>query len=250
MQWKLHVRFGGRAGETHQLKSRKGAPVRPLHLCSDLVGLRVRSVGNRRVLSVYRRLACLGVAAYRPGSRRSRTSNLGPPTGHSRPRPAAGSSLRRRQPIPVHPLHQPAGGSRHLTVGRISRRFLRQRPRRICHRPLQDRTHPTEGTVEGPGPSRVRHPRVRRLVQPPPTPRTNREHPTSREGGQLPSSTKASPASWTQVKHSPANPVRFTPVGWWCWVWWGRLGGLGWVFWVGGGGGRVLWGRRPGFLGF
>ena len=29
MQWKLHVRFGGRAAETHQLKSRKGAPVRP-----------------------------------------------------------------------------------------------------------------------------------------------------------------------------------------------------------------------------
>ena len=29
MQWKLHVRFGGRAGETHQQKSRKGAPVRP-----------------------------------------------------------------------------------------------------------------------------------------------------------------------------------------------------------------------------
>ena len=29
MQGKLHVRFGGRAGETHQLKSRKGAPVRP-----------------------------------------------------------------------------------------------------------------------------------------------------------------------------------------------------------------------------
>ena len=29
MHPKLHVRFGGRAGETHQLKSRKGAPVRP-----------------------------------------------------------------------------------------------------------------------------------------------------------------------------------------------------------------------------
>jgi hypothetical protein len=27
-----HVRFGGRAGETHQLQSRQGAPVRPLHL--------------------------------------------------------------------------------------------------------------------------------------------------------------------------------------------------------------------------
>ena len=60
-----------------------------------------------------------------------------------------------------------------------------------------------------PRPSRVRHPRIRRLVQPPKTPRTNRTHPTHREGGQLPSSTKASPASWTQVKHSPANPVRF-----------------------------------------
>ena len=34
MQWKLHVRFGGRAGETHQPKSRKGAPVRPLHRTS------------------------------------------------------------------------------------------------------------------------------------------------------------------------------------------------------------------------
>ena len=29
MQPKLHVRFGGRATETHQLKSRQGAPVRP-----------------------------------------------------------------------------------------------------------------------------------------------------------------------------------------------------------------------------
>ena len=66
-----------------------------------------------------------------------------------------------------------------------------------------------KGPWKRPGPSRVRHPRVRGLVQPPPTPRTNRTHPTSREGGQLPSSTKASPASWTQVKHSPTNPVRF-----------------------------------------
>ena len=105
-------------------------------------------------------------------------------------------------PIPVHPLHQPAGRSRHLTVGRISRRFLRQRPRGVRHRPLQDRTHPTEGTMEGPGPSRVRHPRVRRLVQPPAPSRTNREHPTSRAGGQLPSRAHPSPGSWCQAKHS------------------------------------------------
>jgi hypothetical protein len=28
MRWKSHVRFGERAGETHQPKGRKGAPVR------------------------------------------------------------------------------------------------------------------------------------------------------------------------------------------------------------------------------
>jgi hypothetical protein len=26
-----HVRFGGRAGETHRAKTRQGVPVRPLH---------------------------------------------------------------------------------------------------------------------------------------------------------------------------------------------------------------------------
>ena len=30
MRWKSHVRFGGRAGETHQTKDWQGAPVRPL----------------------------------------------------------------------------------------------------------------------------------------------------------------------------------------------------------------------------
>ena len=30
MQWKLHVRFGGRAAETHPAKAGQGAAVRPL----------------------------------------------------------------------------------------------------------------------------------------------------------------------------------------------------------------------------
>jgi len=34
MRWKSHVRFGGRAGETHQAKVWQGAPVRPLHTVS------------------------------------------------------------------------------------------------------------------------------------------------------------------------------------------------------------------------
>ena len=32
MRWKSHVRFGGRAGETHRQRCRQGAPVRPLHV--------------------------------------------------------------------------------------------------------------------------------------------------------------------------------------------------------------------------
>ena len=39
---------------------------------------------------------------------------------------------------------------------------------------------------------------------------THRRHTTSRKGGQLPSRTRPSPGSWCQVKHSPANPGRFT----------------------------------------
>jgi hypothetical protein len=34
MRWKSHVRFGGRAGETHTVKAGQGAPVRPLHAVS------------------------------------------------------------------------------------------------------------------------------------------------------------------------------------------------------------------------
>ena len=131
MHPKLHVRFGGWAGETHQLKSRKGAPVRPyihqVHQQSRGAygALRVHAysrfvVGWRVAASLRTDLALDALE----------TSNLGPPTGYGRPIAAAGSSLRRRQPIPVHPLHQPAGRSRHLTVGRISRRLLRQRRRR------------------------------------------------------------------------------------------------------------------------
>jgi hypothetical protein len=32
MRWKPHVRFGGRAGETHPVKAGQGAPARPLHV--------------------------------------------------------------------------------------------------------------------------------------------------------------------------------------------------------------------------
>ena len=34
MRWESHVRFGGRAGETHPPKGGQGAPARPLHVTS------------------------------------------------------------------------------------------------------------------------------------------------------------------------------------------------------------------------
>jgi transposase InsO family protein len=38
MRWKSHVRFGGRAAETHQPKGWQGAAVRPLHRAPDRRG--------------------------------------------------------------------------------------------------------------------------------------------------------------------------------------------------------------------
>ena len=61
-------------------------------------GFAYAAFGDRRLLAVHRRMACLQQPTNRPGPRRSRTSNLGPPTGHNRPRPGVGASLRRRQP--------------------------------------------------------------------------------------------------------------------------------------------------------
>ena len=51
MQPKLHVRFGGRATETHQLKSRKGAPVRPYTYVSTRSGFAYAAL----VVDVYSR---------------------------------------------------------------------------------------------------------------------------------------------------------------------------------------------------
>ena len=56
MRWKSHVRFGGRAGETHQSKGRQGAPARPLHLRAHLAGLALPGSGGRCLQPLLRRL--------------------------------------------------------------------------------------------------------------------------------------------------------------------------------------------------
>ena len=45
MRWKPHVRFGGRAGETHPPKGRQGAPVRS-HWASQALDVVRRFVWN------------------------------------------------------------------------------------------------------------------------------------------------------------------------------------------------------------
>ena len=73
----------------------------------DLVGLRLRGVGDRRLFPVHRRLASVelvhnGPPANRPGVSTPSNKHSGPTststsaTRHSLPRPAAGPSLRRR----------------------------------------------------------------------------------------------------------------------------------------------------------
>ena len=67
---KSHVRFGGRAGETHQPRGWKGTPVRPLHVLLDVVGDRVRRVRRRCVLASHRRLEGSTHHARQPRRRR------------------------------------------------------------------------------------------------------------------------------------------------------------------------------------
>ena len=57
MRWKLHVRFGGRAGETHPMRVEQGAPVRPLHLCDDQDRDGLRLLHHRCLLTDDRRVA-------------------------------------------------------------------------------------------------------------------------------------------------------------------------------------------------
>ena len=96
------------------------------------------------------------------------------------------------------------------TPRRIGRRLLRQRPRRIRHRSLQNRTHPPPRAMAQPRPDRVRHPRMGPLA--PTTAASSNPSRTSpsRTGDPLLQSNESHP-SWggTHTKQSPMNPVRF-----------------------------------------
>src|SRR5919197_3426161 len=58
--------------------------------------------------------------------------------------------------VPIDSVHRAPRRCWHRAVGRQCRRFVRQRPRGIAHRTLQDRRDPAARTVERGGERRVR----------------------------------------------------------------------------------------------
>ena len=105
---------------------------RRLHLCRDVVRLRVRRVRDRRVLAPHRRLARTHDDADRLGARRARAGAARP--GDRRgPRVPHGPRLAIRK----RALHRAAGGRRRGPVGRQRGRRLRSRARRARDRPVQ-----------------------------------------------------------------------------------------------------------------
>ena len=108
------------------------------HLCSHLVGLRLRGVGDRRLFPVRRRLASVELVANRPGARRARASTLGTPTRHGRSRPGVGASLRRQRSTRVQgvvatlPCLRESRCSVRASAGVLQPRVLRGRPLRAA----------------------------------------------------------------------------------------------------------------------
>ena len=82
-------------------------------------------------------------------------------------------SLRQGRALSVCSRLGTARGERHHRIRRMTRRLLRQRARRIVQRPVQVGNHPPARTMAVPQRRRVRHPGIRRLVQPPTSPRTD-----------------------------------------------------------------------------
>ncbi|MFC5954098.1 IS3 family transposase [Streptomyces pratens] len=73
---------------------------------------------------------------------------MAPPTRRRRPgRPH--TSLRPRRARPGHPLHRTPGPGRGRGLGRLTRRFIRHRPRRSVQRFVQSRADPQQGPWTG-----------------------------------------------------------------------------------------------------
>ncbi len=121
--------------------------------------------------------------------------------------------LRRRVPIRLDRLHRTARRRRGRAVGRVGRRRLRQRAGRVDDRAVQDRADQAARTVAHRRAGRDRHPRIRRLVQPPPAAQRRRRPATRRtRDTRTTVNASANPSRSTQPDSSPDTPGRFRVV--------------------------------------
>ena len=114
------------------------------HLRQHLARRRLHGLRHRRLQSLHRWLEGLDHAA--SGARPRRVGDGDLVKRHDRPQ-GSGPSLRPRGPVPRHSLHRTPRRRRRDLLGRVARRFLRQCPGRVGHRPLQDRAHPQARSV-------------------------------------------------------------------------------------------------------
>lgn len=133
------------------------------------------------------------------------------PSGPAMRLPRALSATGRRQSIPRNPLHRAPWRDRRRALDRPRRRPLRQCPRRVGDRPVQDRAAPPPRPLAQPRPPRAGDPRVGRLVQPPPPSPRDRRHPAGRVRGQLQRSARDTRTPENQLAEPPGKPGRFRP---------------------------------------
>ena len=112
-------------------------------------------------------------------------------------------------PVPVHHLHRTPGQRRHRSLRRHRRRLLRQRRRRSREQALQEGTDLAPRALDRPRRRRIRHPRMGRPVQQPPTPQLVPRPGTRRTRSPLLRYKHHADVSRPGSKHPPLNPVRF-----------------------------------------
>ena len=114
------------------------------------------------------------------------------------------------RPVPLVALHRAPRTEGHRALGGQRGRLLRQRPGRVHHRAVQDRTHRPARPVASLRGGGIRHPPMGALVQPPAPVRTPRACASGYIRGTLPSPTaRVGDGRLTQANHPPGNPGRF-----------------------------------------
>ena len=147
------------------------------HGCRDLVGCRLRGVRDRRT---DRRLEGRHNHEDEPRPGHSGDGALGP--RHTGSPSQTGSSCTRMPAVNTRALRLNEAPHRRWrrSLGGLRRGRLRQCPRRVHDRPVQNRAHPPSRALEDDRPRRARDPQMSRLVQPKAPTRSPQQAPARR----------------------------------------------------------------------